>query len=112
MFVHICFSINKLYLPLVMPLSKCIVSGNSRYSTALVFTQDKTLTSKTNFYNQKTNFPICSNANCLIYDSILELGNLILKMQSRLLWIDSLKTISTFQLYKIKRKFISNTRSM
>ena len=33
--------------------------------------QDNILTSKTNFYNQKASFPIYSNSNCLVCDSIL-----------------------------------------
>ena len=83
------------------------------------------LTWKTNFYNQKTNFPIYSNTNCLICDSILIIkklnNNNKKKMRSTLLWmeflenvisLDSLKTLSAIHLYKIKWKLISNSRSI
>ena len=76
LFVHICLSITKLYLHLGLPLKKCLLSGNLCQGTALVFPQDQTLTSKTNFYHQRTNFPIYSNSSCLICDSILVIKKL------------------------------------
>ena len=44
-----------------------------------MFTQDKTLTSKTNVYNQKISFPIYLISKCLICDSILIIKKLNLK---------------------------------